>query len=288
LEESERCLRRKHTRRVAPAEMSSPDRSIDTMRAMKNRLGKKAINLADELRSRNHYGVFIDDSGSPGLNTPGLHSQRKTWIALVGPPHQVADLMDQLPEALSLLRELGLKDPEFHFADIWAGKGEYRKLDLQRRLAIFRCMSEIFVTLQLKVFVQTLDPRNAATLRDRADWLPERVGPLKLSNNEDLALFFLLYRVHEHLKWINWSVPTFCAGGVLFASSRLVPLIQLADFAAYILNRWQLLRVKDRLNELDKTLLRIISPTTGCFVNVSSVEIQNLSTITSLPQGMTN
>lgn len=287
--------------------MSNPNRSIVTMSVMKNRLGKKAINLADELRSGNHYGVFIDDSGSPGLNTPGLHSQRKTWIALVVPPHLVADLMDQLPEALSLLRELGLKDPEFHFADIWAGKGEYRKLDLQGRLAIFRCMSEIFVTLQLKVFVQTLDPQNAAALRDRADWLPESVGPLKLSNNEDLALFFLLYRVHEHLKgvnatacvvvdegrlksgsWINWSVPTFCAGGVLFASSRLVPLIQLADFAAYILNRAQLLRVKDRLNELDKTLLRIISPTTECFVNISSVEIQELSTITSLQQGMTN
>lgn len=213
--------------------------------------------------------------------------------------------MDQLPLALALLSELGLKDPEFHFADIWAGKGEYKKLDLHQRLAIFRCLSEIFLTCQFKVFVQTFDPENAAVLRDRADWLPESVGPLKLSNHEDLALFFLLYRVQAHLKeenatacvvvdegrlkcgcWINWSVPTFYAGGILFANSRLVRLIQLADFAAYILNRWQLLRVKTRLNELDKTLLRIISPVTECFMNGSSLEIQNLSTITNLPQGM--
>jgi Protein of unknown function (DUF3800) len=276
------------------------------MMAMTNGRAKKNINLADELRAGHHYGVFIDDTGSPGLSTPGLHRQRKTWIAVVVPPYLVADLMDQLlPAALALLSVLGLKNPEFHFADIWAGKGEYTKLNLRQRLDIFRFMSEIFVTHQLKVFVQTFDPDNAAVLHDRADWLPKSVGPLKLSSHEDLALFFLLYRVHEHLKegnatacvivdegrlksgsWINWSVPTFYAGGVLFANSRLVPLIQLADFAAYILNRWQLLRVKDRLNELDKTLLRIISPTTECFSNVSSLEIENLSIIASLAQGM--
>jgi hypothetical protein len=273
---------------------------------MTNVRAKKNINLADELRTGHYPGVFIDDTGSPGLSTPGLHRQRKTWIAVVVPPHLVADLMDQLPDALALLSELGLTDPEFHFADIWAGKGEYKKLDLRQRLAIFRCMSEIFVTCQFKVFVQTFDPENAAVVRGQANW-PEGLGPLKCSNHEDLALIFLLSRVHAHLKEGNATAcvivdegrlksgsaiiapqlaPTFHAGGILFANSRLVRLIQLADFAAYILNRWQLLRVKDRLNELDKTLLRIISPTTECFINVSSLEIQNLAIITSLPQGM--
>jgi hypothetical protein len=274
---------------------------------MTNVPAKKSINLADVLRTGHHYGVFIDDTGSPGLSTPGLHRQRKTWIAVVVPPQVVADLMDRvLPTALALLRVLGLKDPEFHFVDIWAGKGEFTKLDLQERLDIFRVMTDIFVTHQLKVFVQTFDPENASVLRDRADWLlPESIGPLKMSNHEDLALFFLLSRVHTHLKegnstacvivdegrlksgsWINWSVPTYFAGGILFANSRLVPLIQLADFAAYTLNRVQLLRVKVRLNELDKTLLRIIEPMSECFINISKIEIQNLSTITSLSEGM--
>jgi hypothetical protein len=268
---------------------------------------KRNINLADELRMGHHHGVFIDDTGSPGLSTPGLRGQRKTWVAVLVPPHLVADLMDQLPDALSVLSELGLKDPEFHFTDIWAGKGEYKKLDLHQRLAIFRTMSEIFVTCQLKVFVQTFDPDDAAVLRKQADWLPKNLDPLKFSDHEDLALFFLLSRVHNYLKEVDatacvvvdegrlksgsaiiWQslAPPFHAGGILFASSRLVPLIQLADFAAYVLNRVQLLRVKKTLSELDKTLLRIVSPTTKCFINISSVEIQNLSTITSLPQGM--
>ena len=40
----------------------------------------KTVNLATVLRSGRHYGVFIDDTGSPGLLTPGLHAQRKSWV----------------------------------------------------------------------------------------------------------------------------------------------------------------------------------------------------------------
>ena len=64
---------------------------------------------------------------------------------------------------------------------------------------------------------------------------------------------------------ISGLAPTFVAGTVLFASSRLVHPIQLADFAAFIMNRWQLLRVKQRLSDLDKTFLEIISPVAECF-----------------------
>jgi hypothetical protein len=80
--------------------------------------------------------------------------------------------------------------------------------------------------------------------------------------------------------------PTFCAGAILFASSRLVHPIQLADFAGFVMNRWQLLRVKDKLKDLDKTLLEIISPIAECFINIDSVRIHNLPSISSLRQGM--
>jgi hypothetical protein len=44
----------------------------------------RTVNLATELRSGRHYGVFVDDTGSPGLVTPGLHSERKSWVAVLG------------------------------------------------------------------------------------------------------------------------------------------------------------------------------------------------------------
>jgi hypothetical protein len=112
---------------------------------------RKSVNLAIELRSGRHFGVFIDDTGSPGLVTPGLHAQRKSWVAVLVPPHQTAEVMDQLPNALSALEDLGLESPELHFSDIWAGRGEFSELDLQQRLGIFRFMAHIFSTYRLTV-----------------------------------------------------------------------------------------------------------------------------------------
>ena len=270
---------------------------------------QSSVNLAQELRSGCHYGVFIDDTGSPGLTTPGLHMQRKSWVAVLVPPERTVEVMDQLPSALAFLRELGLKDPEFHFADIWAGRGEFAKLNLQQRLGIFRFMAHIFVIRRFQVLVQTFDPENAADVHSRAEW-PTAFGPLKFSNHGDLALIFALLRVWMHLKSLKGGnatacvvvdegrlssgntivlpslAPTFVAGAVLFASSRLVHPIQLADFAAFVMNRWQLLRVKDRLSELDKTLLEIVSPVAKSFINIDAVSIRRWPNVTSLSQGM--
>lgn len=55
----------------------SSNQSVAVMKPARQRV----VNLASELRSGRHYGVFIDDTGSPGLTTPGLHAQRKSWVA---------------------------------------------------------------------------------------------------------------------------------------------------------------------------------------------------------------
>lgn len=277
--------------------------------AVMNTPTRRSVNLAAELRSGRHYGVFLDDTGSPGLKSSGLHTQRKSWVAVVVPRQQTAEIMDQLPKALSFLQELDLKDPEFNFAEIWAGRGEFRKLDLPQRLGIFRFMEHIFATCRFKVLVQTFDPENATDILSRADW-PESFGPLKFGNHEDLALIFALLRARMHLNSLDYGnatacvvvdegrlssgkaivlpglAPTFCAGAVLFASSRLVHPIQLADFAAFVMNRWQFLRVKDRLTELDKTLLEIVAPTGQSFVKIDSVSVHGWPNITNLRQGM--
>jgi len=268
---------------------------------------RKMINFADELRSGRHYGVFVDDTGSPGHETPGLHLKRKSWVAVLVPPSRTSEVMDQLPNALSCLSELGVRNPEFHFTDIWAGKGEYAKLDLQARLGIFRFMAYIFASYRFPVLVQTFDPDNATDVQRQADW-PSHFGPLRVSDHEDLALIFLLLRVRLYLKgpecgnatgcvvvdeWrhcrsfeLPGLAPTFCAGAVLFASSRSVHAIQLADFAAFVLNRWQLLRVKERLTDLDKTFLQILSPVAERFVNIDTLRVHGFPDLTNLRQGM--
>lgn len=267
------------------------------------------INFASELRSGRHFGVFLDDTGSPGLDRPGLSADRKSWVAVIVPPYQIAEVMEQLPNALAYLETLGLSSPEFHFAEIWNGTGEFAKLSLSQRLGIFEFMAHIFGQYRFPVLVQTFDPRNAATVLGRAAW-PDALGPLKFSDHEDLALIFALLRTRVYLKTqfgphasacvvvdegrmrsgAAFSVPgispTFVAGSVLFASSRVVHPIQLADFAAFVMNRWQLLRVKERLTVVDKALLEIISPIGENFLNLESVQVEGLPHISSLRDGM--
>lgn len=75
------------------------------------------------------FGVFIDDTGSPGMpNTPAkLHPDRKSWVAVIVPPDQVQPVSAALKEALDALRcDLGVN--EFHFKDIYAGKGPFRSV----------------------------------------------------------------------------------------------------------------------------------------------------------------
>ncbi|MEO6072858.1 MAG: hypothetical protein ABIP67_06280 [Burkholderiales bacterium] len=267
------------------------------------------INFASKLRSGQHYGVFIDDTGSPGLDRPGLSADRKSWVAVIVPPHQIAEVMEELPNALSYLGTLGLSNPEFHFAEIWNGTGEYSKLNLSQRLGIFGFMADIFGQYRFPVLVQTFDPRNAATVLGGATW-PDALGPLKFSDHEDLALIFALLRTRIYLKTqcgphasacvivdegrirsgtsfsVSGWAPTFVAGSVLYANSRVVHPIQLADFAAFVMNRWQLLRVKERLTDVDKSLLEIISPIAENFLNLESGRVRDWPQISSLSECM--
>lgn len=267
------------------------------------------VNIADELRSGRHYGVFIDDTGSPGLNTKGLHSERKSWVAVLISPDQMPEVMDQLPKSLTVLSELGLKKPEFHFTDIWAGKGEFGSLNLQQRLGIFKFMTYIFDTYKFKILVQTFDPENSSDILRRAEW-PKALGPLKFNRHEDLALIFALLRVRLHLKdfvgeqasacvvvdegrfgsgynlVIPGLAPIFAFDSILFASSRDAQPLQLADFAAFVMNRWQLLRVKNKLTDLDKTFLEIVEPLGSLFLNLDKRSVVGWPHVQNINEGL--
>ncbi|MEM3489059.1 MAG: DUF3800 domain-containing protein, partial [Nitrososphaerota archaeon] len=60
---------------------------------------------------------------------------------------------------------------------------------------------------------------------------------------------------------LAWK-SVFANGLICFARSPSIPPIQLADFAAFALNRTQLLLGKEKLSPLDKRLLEILSSIT--------------------------
>lgn len=252
--------------------------------------------FVDEQRAGEINGVFIDDTSSPGLrDTPSnLHPERKSWVAVVVPRSVIAEVWQQLPRAIAELK-LQTGGSEFHFTDIYQGRRAFKGVPLQQRLAVFRFMAFIFATHNFPVFVQTLDPNTLQDVRERVK-LPERLGPFSFKKQEDLALFFLLIRVKWHLEQqyaenerparvfvdegfqnngaaivIPPLEAVFADGLVCFAQSNSILPLQLADFAAFCLNRSQLLLGRSELSELDKSFLRIIEPLAWNYQNIPRV-----------------
>ncbi len=255
----------------------------------------KYQDFLNELAFGKTYGVFIDDTGSPGLTDtpPNYLPGRKSWVAVIVPPHQMPEVLEQFSGALHILKE-STGATEFHFTDIYSGRKEFKNVDLQVRLKLFEFMAFIFSQYQFPVIVQTFDPETLADIRTRsAGQMPDRLPPFDFAQEEDLALFFLLIR----LKWfmektpefpnkkarvfidegykkngVGIKIPTFetvfCEGLVCFAKSSIILQIQLADFAAFALNRSQLIGGRDKRSSLDLRFLQILSQADFNFLNI--------------------
>ena len=94
--------------------------------------------LVDEQRAGRIHGVFVDDTGSPGLrDTPShLHRERKSWVAVVVPKSVIAEVWQQFPRAIVELQAL-TGATEFHFTDHYMRRRAFENVPLSKRLA--RC-----------------------------------------------------------------------------------------------------------------------------------------------------
>ena len=256
--------------------------------------------FVDELRAGNLDGVFIDETGSPGLQTKtrALHSERKSWVGVIVPRSHMKEVWEQLPHALDELSRL-TRANEFHFTDIYGGRKQFVEVPLEVRLGIFRFMAHIFSIYGFPIFVQTLDPNSLGKLQSQMAW-PSRVGPFNTEKHQDLALLILLWRIKSYLNkraarpfcsarvfvdegymkdGVSIDIPhwedTFADGLVCFAKSNIILPIQLADFAAFCLNRTQILLEKSDLSDLDHEFLSIIQPVASNFQNIEVIQMQD-------------
>src|SRR5882724_6285714 len=63
----------------------------------------KYQDYVDEQRAGKLHGVFIDETGSPGLrDTPSnLHPDRKSWVAVIVPKAEIAEVWQEFPGAIA-------------------------------------------------------------------------------------------------------------------------------------------------------------------------------------------
>lgn len=241
--------------------------------------------------------VVIDDTGTPGQDSGSkyLLPARKTWVAILLSPAQFAVASSELPPALHALERL-CGGQEFHMTDIYRGHKTFKDVSPEQRLGAIAFLAHIFCKYQYPILVQTLDDVEARKFSDQN--FQRKLGALDLRNAGELALWMLLHRVQDFLndptgtikapayvvidegKWKNdrsislegmASDPTAFAGEKIYSkSSHGFPCLQLADFAAYCINRQQWLMTSEKKTDFDIAFLRIISDAKLNTINIPS------------------
>ena len=263
---------------------------------------------AEEVISSQLSCVVIDETGNPGQDSGSdyLLSTRKSWAAVILSPMQFVEVANELPEALKELKEITGGD-EFHLTDIYRGHKSFKDVKVEQRLGAIKFLAHIFKVGQYPIFFQTLDPISANIFRAHPEF-QQKLGALDLRKHEELALWMLLIQVQNFIldpknsfltkaffvidegdKWRDSrsidiqntvSKPDVFVSKKLFSrNSKGFPAIQLADFAAFCINRqqWLMVQPANKLNKFDIEFLKIISSARLNTINIPKINV-NLNT----------
>lgn len=221
--------------------------------------------------------IAIDDSYGPETETGSEYvtGQRRTHTAVVFRDDEVDEVRGQIRSCLDYIAEhIPVRPAEFHFVDIYNRKAPWDLLPKRANLGLIGAFAEIYSRYRWEVVVQTIDQR---TLADhRIEKFPGKVDGLDLTNRTDLSLAFLLVRIkHKYMhskeplslfadegrrkpgatfaNGFFWDWPSSFRGA--YASSADEPLLQIADFVAYCINRSTHLSMKATRTEVDNWFL---------------------------------
>lgn len=223
--------------------------------------------------------VAIDDTYGPEDAQPSKYvtGARRTYVAVEFPDKQVEEVRASLRACLGDLPHLlGIAPAEFHFVDIYNRKGAWKNAPEGQNLTIFEFFASIYRRYRWRVHIQTVDNR---TLADHDVKFAGLVDGIELSERDGQALFFLLVKVKKstppHPEGLVMRIDAgrskpgkpfantlFRDWGELydgqFAASDTEPLIQIADFLAFSINRSTHLQIKRRRTPTDLWFLDLV------------------------------
>lgn len=224
--------------------------------------------------------IAIDDTYGPGIDTKSsfVTGGRRTHVAVVFPDEEVQDIRKQMVECLGEIFELtGVKIQEFHFVDIYNRKSPWDSLPKNANLGLFEFFASIYKKYHWPVLIKTIDDR---TLRDHnLKAFGGKIDGLEISKREDLSLLWLLINIKNKFRNNPTPITLFldegrkkpgtAFGSAIFhdwpasfrgsyTSSSTEPLLQIADFLAFCINRSTHLSMKINRSDVDIWFLNLV------------------------------
>lgn len=229
-------------------------------------------------------GIFIDDSGNPGITSESIYdtADRKSWLALILNPKDRKEATNQLSQLLANLKEQTGAN-EFHFTHIFNGKKEFANVPLNKRIQIMETFATIFSVKQYPMIIQTSTGEELGRNNILVSDAKIKCDNFHLDNVSEQALFFLLVRIKGFLKSGMVPLPVDIVidesdrrktstihkiellgdnlhhKTLTYNSSHHEPLLQLVDFAAFLLNRVRWIQSHKSKSSLDIKVLEIAS-----------------------------
>ncbi|MEZ8883948.1 DUF3800 domain-containing protein [Vibrio sp. 10N.222.54.F6] len=225
--------------------------------------------------------IAIDDTYGPNASTNSkfVTGNRRTNVGIVFPDDEVDYIRDQIKDCLRFIKEeFSVESEEFHFVEIYNRKSPWDKLPDHANLGVLEAFAEIYTKYKWKVFIQTIDDR---TLRDHGIvTVKGKVNQFHLEKPSDLSLFWLLIKIKKFYFKTNEKLTVFVDEGLgkpnadvgnevfhdypneylgKFQSSSHEPLLQLADFIAFIVNRSTHLYMKENRTDTDNWFLELFN-----------------------------
>lgn len=226
--------------------------------------------------------LIIDDTYGPQQKTQSRYvtGNRRTHIAIAIEDSTVDYCREQLLNCVKFISDkFNINVDEFHFSDILNRRGVWEKLDNGVNLALIHGFASIYKNYKWPILIQTVDDRTFHDHNIQTSF-GKNVFGFNTLDPSDLSLLLLLLKIKIKYKNIKEPLtlivdegkgkPDQQIGNELFhdfhfgysgvySSSTKEPLLQLADFVAFCVNRMTHLSVKKNRTETDVFFMKIVS-----------------------------
>lgn len=228
--------------------------------------------------------IFIDDTGSPGNKSKSAYISESTvtWAAVILNYDQVNQIEGKIVELSKIInRESSIS--EFHFKDIYCGKGEFENVDIKVRILIIKLFVSLYNKYSPMVLVQSINKNTLTNSGFRDNFKKTKIDGFNFNKPKDFGLFCLLLgcqkyikantkeyqlpvdifidegrqkaNTSQNVKSISDITPN---GQVKYCSSKDVMLLQFVDFIAFTLNRIQNNFAKENMKKFDQIFMHIV------------------------------
>jgi len=223
--------------------------------------------------------IAIDDTYGPtdAGATKYVTARRRTYVGIQFADNELDDLRACLSGFQEALRStIGVRPNRLHFTEIYNRRGIWKNDLANSNLAIFETFAALYAANRWPVHIQTIDDR---TLSDHGVALFGRYDGIDVSSRDGQALLFLLLRLREKIPPFPdpltiridqgngkpgrvFAPKLFSSWGKSYdgkyASSVTEPLLQIADFLAFSINRNTYLQTKGQRTDLDTWFVDLV------------------------------